>query len=181
MKTKSLLLATLLATTLFLKAQDASQPPAQPSPQTVALAEELMAIFQVEKNMDTALAQVAKMQERMLDSQNFSPEAKARQQEMMTAVNAETKSLMSWEKVKPMFIAIYAETFTPEELQGMITFFKTPIGRKWIAKQPQLQMATMQKMQSLLADIQPKIQEIVKRTFSTPQPSPQPSPAQDTK
>jgi hypothetical protein len=68
-----------------------------------------------------------------------------------------------------MFISIYAETFTAEELQGMIAFFKTPIGQKWIEKQPQLQMTTMQKMQTLMIEAQPKIKEAIKRAMEAQQ------------
>lgn len=156
-----LLLPAILALAIPLQAQDP-----QPS-QTAVLAEELMALFQIDKNMDVALQQVAKMQDQMADSKDLPPEAREKQAQMRKTINDEVKAIMSWETVKPLFISIYAETFTAEELQGMITFFKTPIGQKWIEKQPQLQMATMQKMQSVMMEAQPKIQEAIKRVMES--------------
>jgi uncharacterized protein len=159
MKTNIVLLLAILALAVPLHAEDQ-----QPS-QTAVLAEELMTLFQIDKNMDAALQQVGKMREQMAATKDQTPEAKAKQQQMSEAINKEIKSVMSWEKIKPMFISIYAETFTAEELQGMITFFKSPLGRKWIEKQPQLQMATMQKMQAVVMEMQPKMQEAIKRVM----------------
>jgi len=45
----------------------------------------------------------------------------------------------------------------------MIDFFKSPVGQKWIAKQPQLQAATMQKMQAIMMQAQPRIKEAAKK------------------
>jgi hypothetical protein len=59
--------------------------------------------------------------------------------------------------MKPVYVSLYAETFTPDELQGLIDFYKTPVGQKYIEKQPQLQAAIMQKSQSMMKDIMPLI------------------------
>ncbi len=166
---KKILLLSLLCTCSFLFQTHAQDSQNTPSPQSVALAEELMTLFQIDKSMEAALQQVTQMQAKMLDSQNLSAEAKARQQQVMKVVLEETQASFAWEKIKPTFIGIYAETFTPEELQGMIAFFKTPIGQKWIEKQPQLQAATMQKMQSLIMSMQPKMQEAIKRSLAAPE------------
>lgn len=166
---KKILLLSLLCTCSLLLQAHAQDSQNTPSPQSVALAEELMTLFQIDKSMEAALQQVTQMQAKMLDSQNLSAEAKARQQQVMKVVLEETQASFSWEKIKPTFIEIYAETFTPEELQGMIAFFKTPIGQKWIEKQPQLQAATMQKMQSLIMSMQPKMQEAIKRSLAAPE------------
>lgn len=165
---KIFLLSVLCSCSLLLSVR-AQQPQPASNPQSTALAEELMTLFQIDKSMQAALQQVTQMQTKMLDSQNLSPEAKVRQQQVMKTVIEETQASFTWEKIKPTFIEIYAETFSPEELQGMITFFKSPIGQKWIEKQPQLQAATMQKMQALIVGMQPKIQEAIKRSLSAPE------------
>ena len=49
--------------------------------------------------------------------------------------------------------------FTEEELQGLIDFYKSPVGNKFLEKQPELMAATMNRMQTEMAKIMPKIQE----------------------
>ena len=73
------------------------------------------------------------------------------------------KQLMSWDSIKPMFVKIYADNFDEAELQGLIDFYKTPVGQTWIAKQPQIQAATMQAM----AQLMPKIQAAMMKSMPT--------------
>jgi len=141
------------------------------SPQRTAKAEELMGLLNIDKNMQGAFAQVEKMQEQMIDTKDLPPEAKEKQAKIRKSILDATKSIFSWETLKPAFIQIYAETFTEEELQGMIDFFKTPMGQKWIEKQPQLQAATMQKMQGIMLEAQPKLQEIIKKEMDADKPA----------
>jgi len=141
----------------------------QPS-ESAVLAEELLTLLNVQKNMDATFQQITKMQEQSAISTGATPEAKEKQQKIREALNAEMKAMVNWDTIKPMFISIYSETFTPDELQGMIAFYKSPIGQKWLEKQPQLQMATMQKMQTIIAEAQPKMQEAIKRAMQVEAP-----------
>jgi hypothetical protein len=153
---------SILASALFLGLATAQEP--TPSPKTAALAEELLGLFQVDKAMDGAFQQIVKMEEQMPSSKNLTPEEKAKRSKALQASLEESKKAFSWETIKPTFIQIYSEVFTEEELQGMIDFFKSPIGQKWIAKQPQLQAATMQKMQGLMMELQPKIKAAIEKS-----------------
>ena len=186
------LLALCLAAPLLLEptayAQDAADaaaaPATAPSGKRAELAEELLLLFGVDKTMESAFGQVGKMQERMIDPK-LSPEDRAKRQEAVAAAVAETKEILSWEKLKPTFIKIYADVFTEEELQNMITFFKSPNGQAWIAKQPQLQAATMKEMQGLMMELQAKVKERVEaqRAATAPQPAapaPQTGPSPET-
>jgi len=167
MKTKTCLITIVLsifALGSLLNAQDQ-----QPS-ESAVLAEELLSLLNIQKNMDAMFQQMGKMQDQSASSMDATPEAKERQLKMREAMNAEIKALVNWDTIKPVFISIYSDTFTPEELQGMIAFYKTPIGQKWLEKQPQLQMATMQRMQSIMAEAQPKMQEALKRAMQAEVP-----------
>ena len=160
-----LIFASLQVVSLPVQAQDPT------SPQHAAKAEELMSLLNIDKNMQGAFAQVEKMQEQMMDSKSLSPEEKEKQAKMRKNILEITKSIFNWETLKPAFIQIYAGTFSEEELQGMIEFYKTPVGQKWIEKQPELQAATMQKMQSLMLEAQPKIQAVIKKEMDAEKPA----------
>ena len=167
MKTRTYLIAIALGIFTLVPPLQAQEK--QPS-ESAVMAEELLTLLNVQKNMDAIFQQMAKIQDQSLNSTGVTPEAKERQQKIREAMNAEMKSIVSWDTIKPIFISIYSETFTPDELQGMTTFYKTPIGQKWLEKQPQLQMATMQKMQSIMAEAQPKMQEAIKRAMQVEAP-----------
>jgi uncharacterized protein len=59
----------------------------------------------------------------------------------------------SWDKMKSMFIDIYAEVYTVEEMEGLATFFESPVGQGFIKKQPQMTTLMMSKMQGLVKEI----------------------------
>ena len=56
-------------------------------------------------------------------------------------------------------MAIYADTFTDEQLAGFQDFFRIPVGQPWVEKQSEVMMRTMQISQSKMADLMPRIME----------------------
>jgi len=51
----------------------------------------------------------------------------------------------------------YAQTFTADQLDGIIAFYETPIGKKFVEKQPQIMSATMLKMNKIMLRVMPDI------------------------
>jgi uncharacterized protein len=64
---------------------------------------------------------------------------------------------LNWEKMKEDYITVYAETFTVEELQGAVAFYKSPAGKAFTKKQPELMKRSMELSQKQMAKIMPKI------------------------
>jgi uncharacterized protein len=64
---------------------------------------------------------------------------------------------LSWDKLKEDYITVYAETFTAEELQGAIAFYKSPAGKAFTKKQPELMKRSMELSQKQMARVMPKI------------------------
>jgi len=70
-------------------------------------------------------------------------------------------SELAYEKVEAKFLPVYRETFTEEEVVGMIAFYKTPTGQAVIHKMPVLMQKTMAMQQeSFMQNVVPKMQEI---------------------
>jgi hypothetical protein len=69
---------------------------------------------------------------------------------------------LNWDKLKPQFTRIYVETYSQEEVDGLIAFFRSPAGQAYLAKTPQLMQQVMQFMQSYMAEIMPKMQQIAR-------------------
>ena len=112
---------------------------------------------------DAAFDSMPKMQEQMFASQKMSPDQQAKFSKQMQASMDAAKKVMNWDSIKPIFVKIYADNFDEAELAGLIAFYKTPVGQKWIEKQPQIQAATVQAM----AQIMPKLQAAILKA-STP-------------
>ncbi|MGB0414815.1 MAG: DUF2059 domain-containing protein [Coraliomargarita sp.] len=120
---------------------------------------ELMKLMEIRKNMEASKGQLMQFSSSMIDSQGLSAEearkAKAAAGKS-TAAAFDAMSQIDWEG---MFASVYAKVFTEEELQGLLDFYQSPVGQKFLDKQPELTAATMQKMQLEMAKVMPQIQQ----------------------
>lgn len=67
---------------------------------------------------------------------------------------------LAWKRFRPMTVRLYKETFTEEELRGMLKFYKSPAGQALINKMPTLLRKTMVEVQKMTADMAPKLDKI---------------------
>lgn len=140
--------------TVFCVSSYSSVPSSIPIQQDARVsAEKLLEVLQAGKNYDNAIQQAVEMQTEILNTKNFSEKQLAQAHEDMKS----SLEKFSWEKMKPIFIDIYAEVFTAQELDNIIAFYESPVGRKFIEKQPELTRVTLQKMQELMGEIVPDI------------------------
>ncbi len=63
-------------------------------------------------------------------------------------------------KMKPMFVKIYADTYTEEELDGIVAFYKGPAGQAMLLKMPILIQRSMAMSQQMMSDLMPEIQKM---------------------
>ena len=58
---------------------------------------------------------------------------------------------MNWTKLRPMYVRIYQESFTQEEVDGLIAFYRTPAGTALVEKMPLVMQKSMAEMQPMMA------------------------------
>jgi len=94
----------------------------------------------------------------------------AKQMQALNAMNEKMLAVLdeelAWSKREPVYVKMYRETFTEEEMLGMLAFYKTPAGQAMINKMPVLMQQVMGSMQTTLADMRPKIEKIQKDFFA---------------
>jgi uncharacterized protein len=99
--------------------------------------------------------------EQMLDIKQ-TPEQQKSLEAMQDKMTAILSNALSWEKIKPIFIKVYADAFTEPELDGLIAFYKSPAGQAMIAKTPAIMMKSNQLIQQQMAPAMAEIQKLVK-------------------
>jgi uncharacterized protein len=67
---------------------------------------------------------------------------------------------LSWQKMKPQFTQAYADTFTADDLSGMLAFYRSPAGQDYINKMPGLMAKFNAIGQQQMAGAGPEIQRI---------------------
>jgi hypothetical protein len=79
--------------------------------------------------------------------------------EKMIAIQKEE---LSWEKMEPMLISIYASSLTQEDVDGITAFYKSPAGKAYVQKIPAIMQQTMMQMQAKLKPMAEKVKQAQK-------------------
>lgn len=64
---------------------------------------------------------------------------------------------LSWSKMEPIQIAIYRESFEQSEIDGLISFYKSPAGQAFVNKMPLVTQKAMIAMQTQMQEMMPRI------------------------
>lgn len=138
---------------------------AAPAEEGAALDEaaELLRSMKFEEMMATSIDQQKKMMEKMfrqIGQQTGMPvteEMVAAQMRFIEAFHEE----MDWAGMQEDMIQAYGETFTREELQGLIDFYTTPAGQSFINKQGELMQRMSELMQPRMMNAMNKLQPMM--------------------
>ena len=73
------------------------------------------------------------------------------------------KDELAYKKLEPDYIKLYKNTFTEEEVTGMITFYGTPAGKAVVDKMPQVMEQSMMLLQNHMPQVIKRMQEVMKQ------------------
>ena len=157
---KSLLAAVLLLSSLPLFA----------APPTTASVEQLLEALDSGKLLEASLTQTEEiMQAAFLQAakdQPPSPERDAALRRLRERTVAVLREEMSWTKMHPHFVRIYRDTFSQEEVDGMLGFYRSDVGRAVNAKMPLVMQNSALLVQQLMAQMAPRLKAVQEETLA---------------
>jgi hypothetical protein len=135
---------------------------------------QLVHVDQMMQQLMTGLRQQVVAMSNQAVGSSATPEQKAQlakfQQQMFDFIEAR----VGWKVMEPDYIDLYAQTFTDEELDGIIAFYKSPAGASMLAKTPELTQKALamsqKRVMTLLPEIQQMVQEFARTTAKQKQP-----------
>ena len=68
--------------------------------------------------------------------------------------------------MEPEIVAVYRESFTQEEIDAQLSFYRSPGGQAVIAKMPMVMQKSMEMSQRQMHRLMPKMQALMKETLS---------------
>lgn len=80
-------------------------------------------------------------------------------------IGAVFRSEMSWDKMRPLYVAIYKESLDQAEVDGLVAFYKSPVGQAVVAKLPAVMQRTMAVTQLQMQALMPKIDAAMKEAL----------------
>jgi hypothetical protein len=116
-------------------------------------------------NPESAVTEVVKQVNSMLEQIQPNPTAqqKARRQEALDKIAKLTKDRMR--KVRPDLVKAYNETFSDEEIDGLLAFYESPAGKASITKIPAVNARLGSILQGELNSIGAEINKLAEDTL----------------
>ena len=157
--------ACLAATTSALaqSTDTTAQSESRPSEESVR---HLLEVMQAQKIVQTLSEQMDGMFDSMvkkqLEGQDVTPEQRQAIEARRKAASDMVKELLSWDSMESLYLKVYEDTFTQEEIDGMVAFYSSPAGRAVIAKMPLAAKNSLSEMQQRMQQMIPKLQQMAK-------------------
>jgi hypothetical protein len=135
---------------------------ANAAPASTKSLETLFALTNIEKNVETMKSQMFGLlkstTDKALEGRKLTPD----RQKVMDNYSSRSTKIMSdfltYSHMKPFYLKVYGETFTQEEIDGLIAFYKTPPGKALLTKTPELTKKIFASMPELLAPMMTQLQ-----------------------
>jgi len=124
------------------------------------LALELLQTMKVDQLLEQSLDNVKNMQAQIMKQTIQNAKDQTSALKIQNKVMDLMKKEWSWENLKPEFVKLYADTFSEDELKGLINFYKSPVGQAFIKKQPEMQQKSMIMVQQLIMRVMPKLKAL---------------------
>jgi hypothetical protein len=142
-----------------------STPAAPPSDQSI---NQLLQLTKVDKLADSVFTQMDGMMKASIQQATKGKPLSADEQAVLDRQQAKMAGIMkeelSWAKMKDLYVQVYRETFSQEEIDGLIAFYQTPVGQSFVRKQPELTKRTMAILQQRMAPMMQRIQKMSEAT-----------------
>lgn len=137
---------------------------AHAAPPSVESIETLLELTHSEKMLDSIQSAMDQMMRKgMADAtkgQTLTP-AQQRVLEVLPGKAAQMmREEMNWSQLRPLYVQIYQESFTQEEVDGLVAFYKSPAGVALVNKMPVVVHKSMSVMQGRMGAMMQKMEKL---------------------
>ncbi len=136
-------------------------------------AEEFIESVQSKKGFDLMISSVEDMLSKQFQGTELSPEKRKASIEVSKAMTKMLRELFVWEDMRKLYIDVYIKVFSEKELKELTDFYHSPLGKKVIAKMPELMKISMELNQKEMMKKMPILIEKFK-TMGIEAPAPAP-------
>jgi hypothetical protein len=128
--------------------------------------EKLMMLTDVSKIMESMQGQVSSMFNNMASQMNISEQERPAFEKYMGKIDNLLKENMTWDQFKEPMINVYLTHFNQTEIDGLIEFYQSDVGKSMTQKMPLVMRDSMMAGQQAMRDIMPQVQAIAQEMQS---------------
>jgi hypothetical protein len=156
-----------LALLVILASGNASA--ANNAPASDASIREMLELTNARQMLDNMKGQMKSMMASTMQNatkgQTITPERQAILDRMSAQMSALLADTLNWDVLLPLYQRTYRESFTQDEIDGVIKFYKSAAGQAYVKKLPLVMQNIMREMPEMLKPIQEKMAVIQKESI----------------
>jgi hypothetical protein len=125
-----------------------------------AKAHELLMTMHMDHTVDSMMHSIAQQLFEVPDMNRLTPTQQKLTQDFQNRAMKIVSDRVSWKAVEPDYVKLYENTYSEQEIDGILAFYKSPAGQAMLAKAPQISAGVVQIVHSHMGDYQPKMQAL---------------------
>jgi len=176
MKRWMVVLVMLLAVAPMARADEASKR---------AKVQDLFVTMHMDRTMGQLMDMVMKQTRQVVNGMPGADQMTAEQKKVLDdfqkRVEVMVTDSLGWKALEPEYVTLYASTFSEEEIDGLLAFYKSPVGQVFLDKTPELTQKSGVIAQAKMAELQPKMrammEDLMKQITATLPAKPKPAAA----
>jgi uncharacterized protein len=114
------------------------------------------------KEMDQTLQESMEL---LTAQDKLSPKQKSSLDAFRARFNRGMREELSWRKLRPVVAQVYRETYTQEEVDGLLAFFRSPAGISYTRKTPVVLQKTSALVQEHIAPLAKQMEQEIQKAF----------------
>lgn len=111
--------------------------------------------------MTQGIAQGKETVRQMMGNTPFTPADQKIVDDSIAKMIAVVSDALSWEKLKPAYVDLYASAYSEEEVDGILAFYKSPVGQVLLSKTPELVTKAGAIVSARTQDLGPRMQQVM--------------------
>jgi hypothetical protein len=128
-----------------------------------AQAERFLQLAQADKLTVPVYAQVQQMFAQRFAEANAPEAKKATLERYQAKANAALDKAVGWNQIKPDMVKLYTSNFSEAELDQLITFYQSPLGKKVMQRLPALNAESAQIAQARIEKAVPEVNGLMEQ------------------
>ncbi len=146
------------------------------APPSDADIERLLKASRAETMLNAILPQMETMQrqqfEQLTAGKELTAEQKAEAERIQAHNNEVMRKALAWDQMRPLYVDVYKQTFTSEDVKAIAKFYESKAGRSLLDKTPaltqNLMVAIQQKMVPVLEELRTGLKEVAEEEAKAP-------------
>ena len=136
---------------------------------SIASVDELLRVTKADQMADAVMAPMEQMMRQSVAANLQGKKVSAQERESIEKFIPKALEIarneLAFASLRPMYTQIYQESFTQEEIDGLIAFYKSPAGLAFTNKMPLVMQKTMLIMQTKMQPMMQRMQAAMKQAL----------------